>query len=180
MPPEARQFAYEEKLVALHKHAVQLSAAINIKQIAEYTLDAMEFGLGFDYVDMRVVEDGWLRCKGARGMEMVYADLRLDGPGVTVKAANSKRTVRVPDTRKEPAYVDRISADSKGSPTMLSELAVSVILDDATIAVLNVESAQLNAITDNDQTLLETLAIHVASDMRRLRDLEALQRYSKH
>jgi signal transduction histidine kinase len=63
---------------------------------------------------------------------------------------------------------------------MLSELAVPVVVDDDTIAVLNVESAQLNAITDEDQTLLETLAIHVASDIRRLRDLEALQRYSKH
>jgi signal transduction histidine kinase len=99
---------------------------------------------------------------------------------VTVKAANSKKTVRVPDTRKEPSYVDRIRADWKRPPTMLSELAVPVIVDDDTIAVLNVENTQPNAITDDDQTLLETLAIHVASDIRRLRDLETLQRYSKH
>jgi len=175
-----KRLKYEERLRALHKHAVQLSAAMNIRQIAEYTLDAMEFGLGFDYADIRLVESGWLRCKEARGMEIVYADLRLDGPGVTVKAANSKKTVRVPDTRKEPAYVDRIRADPKASPTMLSELAVPVMVDDDTVAVLNVESRQPNAITDNDQTLLETLAIHVASDIRRLRDLETLQQYSKH
>jgi signal transduction histidine kinase len=175
-----KRLKYEERLRALHRHAVQLSGAINIEQIAQYTLDAMQFGLGFDYADIRLVESGWLRCKEARGMEIVYADLPLDGPGVTVKAANSKKTVRVPDTRKEPAYVDRIRADWKGPPTMLSELAVPVIVDDDTIAVLNVESTQPNAITDDDQTLLETLSIHVASDIRRLRDLEALQRYSKH
>jgi PAS domain S-box-containing protein len=175
-----KRLKYEDRLMALHTHALQLSVATSADEITEYTLDAMQFGLGFDYVDMRVVENGWLRCKGARGMEMVYGDLRLDGPGVTVKAANSKRTVRVPDTRKEPAYVDRIGADRKGSPTMLSELAVPVIVEDATIAVLNVESAQLNAITDEDQKLLETLAVHVASDIRRLELDDELKRYSEH
>lgn len=175
-----KRLKYEERLVALHRHALQLSVATSTDEIAKYTLDAMEFALGFDCADLRVVKEGWLRCKGARGMEMVYADLPLDGLGVTVKAANSKKTVRVPDTRKERSYVDRIRADWKNSPTMLSELAVPVIVENAAVAVLNVESAQSNAITDDDQALLETLAFHVASDIRRLRDLETLRKSEQH
>jgi PAS domain S-box-containing protein len=165
-----------EKLTALHTHALRLSVARSIDEIASYTLDAMAFALGFDYSDVRFVQDGWLRCKGARGMKMINADLRLDGPGITVKAANSKKTIRVADTRKESSYVDRIHDKGRESPTMLSELAVPVIVEHETFAVLNVESTQPNAITDDDQKLLETLAAHLASAIGRLREEEAVRR----
>jgi PAS domain S-box-containing protein len=173
-----RRLKHEERLMTLHRHALQLSAATTVDEITKYTMDAMEFALGFDHADVRVVEDGWLRCRGARGMKMVNADLPLRGPGLTVKAANSRMTVRVSDTRKDTSYVDRFGVDWKGSPSILSELAVPVVVENATVAVLNVESAQPNAITDDDQTLLEMLAMHVASDITRLRDRDALQQQS--
>jgi PAS domain S-box-containing protein len=170
----------EDRLRFLHEHALRLSTAKGMEEIVQHTLDAMEFGLGHPYVDVRIVKDGWLRCKEPRGMEMVNADLRLDGPGLTVQAANSKKTVRVSDTRTEPCYVDRMGTDWKGAPTMLSELAVPVIVEHETAVVLNVEATQLDAITDDDQTLLETLAAHVASAIIRLRHENELQRYSEH
>jgi PAS domain S-box-containing protein len=166
---------YNEKLTTLHTHALKLSVASSVDEIAKDTLDAMEFGLRFDHFDVRVVQDGWLRCKGARGMKMINADLRLDGPGLTVKAANSKETVRVADTSTDPTYVDRIHDVGQGSPTMRSELAVPVVVDGQTFAVLNVESVKQNAIKDSHQRLLEILATHVASAVRRLNDIEALR-----
>jgi PAS domain S-box-containing protein len=169
---------HNERLEELQKHAAQLSLANSVTEITTHTLDAMEVALRFDHADVRVVEGGWLRCKGARGMKMLNADLPLDGRGVTVKAANSKKTVRVLDTRKEPSYVDRLGTNCQRSPTMLSELAVPVLVEGETFAVLNVESTQLNVIKNDDQTLLEMLAMHVASDILRLRDREALQRQS--
>ena len=42
------------------------------------------------------------------------------------------------------------------------------------------ESRLLNAFTSDDQALLEILAIHVASDIRRLRHLEALRKNEQH
>jgi PAS domain S-box-containing protein len=170
-----KRLRYNEKLTALHTHALRLNVASSVDEIAKDTLDAMEFGLRFDHSDVRIVQDGWLRCKGARGMEMINADLRLDGPGVTVKAANSKETVRVADTSTDPTYVDRIHDVGQGSPTMRSELAVPVVVDGQTFAVLNAESVKQNAIKDSDQRLLEILATHVASAVRRLNDIEALR-----
>jgi PAS domain S-box-containing protein len=169
-----KRLKYEEKLSALHRHANELSVATSIDEIASHTLDAMEFALGFDHSDIRVVQDGWLKLKGARGMEMINADLRLDGPGVTVKAANSKETIRVPDTTKEPSYVDRVHDKGPESPTMLSELAVPVVVEGQTVAVLNAESSKRNAITDSDQRLLEILTTHVVSAIRRMKDQGAL------
>jgi len=166
---------YEEKLTTLHNHALKLNVASTIDEIVTYTLDAMEFALRFDHSDVRVVQDGWLRCKGARGMQMINADLRLDGSGITVKATNSRRTIRVADTRKEPSYIDRIHDKGSDSPTMLSELAVPVVVNDMTIAVLNVESSKANAIKDSDQTLLEILTTHVASAMERISNLTSLR-----
>jgi hypothetical protein len=176
----AKRGKYEDKLTALYRHALHLSEATGIDDIIHRTIDAMEFALGFDHADIRVVEDGWLRCKEARGMKVTHADLPLHGPGLTVKAANSRMTVRVSDTRKEASYVDPIGVDWKGPPSILSELAVPVVVENASVAVLNVGSTQLNAITDDDQTLLETLAIHVASSIRRLVDLESLRRAEQH
>lgn len=172
-----KRLKYEEKLMALHWHALRLSSATSTDQITEHTLDAMEFGLGFDYANVNFVDGRRIVIKGARGEKnFVNPDLSLDGPGLIVRSAIQKTPVRVADTRKEPAYVDPMGVDWSGPPTMLSELAVPVVIDGETIAVLNVESTQPSTFTDEDQTLLETLAIHVASDLRRLRDLEALRR----
>lgn len=170
---------YEEKLLALHTHALKLSSARDIEEIVNYTLDAMEFSLGFDYADITAVEKGYLRDQGSRGKKVGYADLPLDGAGIIVKAAKTKQTVMAQDTRTEPSYVDREAADWKSPPTMLSELAVPVILDNDVWGVLNVEDAQVNAFTSDDKTLLELLASHVASDIRRLKQNEALMTQSR-
>ena len=171
-----KRLKHEERVMALHWHAQQLSSATSNEQITEYTLDAMQSGLGFDYANINFVEDNKLKTRGWRGEKnLVNPDLSLDGPGIIVMAANEKRSIRVADTRKEPSFVDPMGLDWNGPATMLSELAVPVIVDDETIAVLNVESIHCNSFTEQDQTLLETLAIHVASDFRRLRNLEKLR-----
>jgi len=171
-----KRLRYEGKLAALHVHSHILGLTESLDEIVDCTLEVMASTLGFEHSDIRVVEDGWLRCKGTSGMEMVNADLPRDGPGVTVKAANSKKTIRVSDARKEPSYVDRIHDKGPKSPTMLSELAVPVVVHDHAVAVLNVESTKTDAIKDSDQTLLEILAAQVGSAMRRLSDSEALRK----
>ncbi|MGA8903912.1 MAG: PAS domain S-box protein [Candidatus Bathyarchaeia archaeon] len=180
IPPYKKMTAdhlqYDEKLMALHKHALQLSSATTIDEITKYTLDAAEFTLGFDRADICIVENGYLKLKGIRGAPVAFSAMPLNGPGIKVRAANTKSTVRVSDTRKDAEYVDGKGFDWKGLPTSLSELAVPVMINDQTAAVLNVESTQPNKFTDDDQILLETLAIHVASDLRHLRDIETLRK----
>jgi PAS domain S-box-containing protein len=171
---ESSRLRYEQKLLALHNHALKLSSAKDIEQIVDYTLDSMELSLGFDYADITAVEEGYLCNQGSRGKEVGYEDLPLDGSGIIVKAAKTKQTVMALDTSTEPSYVDREGADWKGTPTMLSELAVPVMLNDEVWGILNVEDARVNAFTSDDKALLELLALHVASDIRRLKQNEAL------
>ena len=171
----ADHLQYDEKLMALHKHALQLSSAAAVDEITKHTLDAAEFTLGFDRADISIVENGCLNLKGIRGAPVAFSVMPLNGLGIKVRAANTKSTLRVSDTRKDVEYVDGKGFDWKGLPTSLSEVAVPVIINNQTVAVLNVESAQPNKFTDDDQILLETLAIHVASGLRHLRDVETLR-----
>jgi len=163
----------EEKLNALHRHALRLSTANSIDEIVNWTLDAMEFTLGFDEADFCTVEDRLVNVRGSRGMSVSPSEWPVDGPGLVVKAVRTKKTLRVPDTRKEKDFVDARSLTEKRElPSMLSELTVPVIGDGEVVAVLNVENRRPNAFTEEDQRLLETLAMHVASALSRLEQTE--------
>jgi PAS domain S-box-containing protein len=171
---------YERKLVALHKHASQLAVAKTIEEIVESTLDVMQTTLGFDIADVFTVQNGHMVSSGVRGIPLAFLGPLPDGHGIVWKAATRRSAVRVGDVRTEAAYVDRSVPGSDGPPTMYSEMAVPVIVGDQAIAVLNVESIRADAFTDQDQKLLETLAYHVGSGIRRLRLDEELRRYSEH
>ncbi|MGA8904161.1 MAG: PAS domain S-box protein, partial [Candidatus Bathyarchaeia archaeon] len=166
---------YETRLLALHTHASQLSSAEEGDTIVKCTLDALEFTFGFEHADFLLVENGSLQIKGSRGTPLAFSAQPLEGRGTTVKAANTKTTLRISDTRKEPAYVDPKGYDWTGPPTVLSELVVPVLLDAEAVAVLCVDSIRLDAFSDEDQELLETLAIHVGSALGRLRHEEELE-----
>jgi PAS domain S-box-containing protein len=165
---EAKHRKYEQSLEALHMHASELQLAGNVKQVCELTLDAMEQALDFKNASFLFVEKGALKEKGARGTIILDTELPLDGKGITVKAANTKQTVLVNDLRGNHDFV-------RGPIDSLSELATPVLIDGETVAVLNVESLDLNAFTGEDQRLLETLAQQVASALSRLSGVEMLR-----
>ncbi|MGA2972677.1 MAG: PAS domain S-box protein [Candidatus Bathyarchaeia archaeon] len=170
---------YETRLLALHTHASQLSSAEEIDTIVRCTLDAMEFTLGLKHSYFLLVENASLQIRGSRGRHVAYSAMPLDGRGMTVKAANTKTTLRISDTRKEPGFVDPKGYDWTGPPTALSELVVPVLIDAEAVAVLCVDSPRLGNFTDDDQRLLETLAIHVGSALERLRHEEELETIAK-
>jgi PAS domain S-box-containing protein len=167
----------EDRLSSLYEHSTRLASATNIEQVAEHTLNAMERALGFSIAEFSLVEKTRLLVKGRRGMRAhPLSEQPLNGPGVAVKAANSRTSVIAPDTRKEATYVDDEGRTGpEANYTNLSELAVPVIVDGEPEAVMNVESQTLNAFTYADQQMLETLSSHVATALKRLRQEEELR-----
>jgi hypothetical protein len=176
---EKEHAKYEARLQTLHTHARQLSSANNIDTIVKYTIDAMELTLGFEYADFMLVDNDALTIKASRGGPVAFSMEPLDGRGVSVKSAKAKETLRIADTRKEPAYVDPKGFDWTGPPTYLSELVTPVFTDGEAVAVLCVDNTRLDHFTADDQRLLETLASHVGSAIGRLRHEEELRRYSE-
>jgi len=166
----------EEKLKALHGLALQLNTASNVDEVVRRALDAIEFTLGFDHADFCLARDGSICIKESRGMPLMVSELPADGPSVIVKAARTKKTLRISDTRKEPAFLDNPATGPRGEILhMMSELTVPILVDEETAAVINVENTRVDAFSEQDQILLETLAADVASALKRLEQREDLE-----
>jgi PAS domain S-box-containing protein len=152
----------EERLEATHKQATQLLSLGTVDEIAKITLDIMQTVFEYQVISFQLVENGHLIMKDLRGAPMLKKTLPIKGKGVTAKAAREKKSILIKDTRK-------CSYFFKGTVDSLSELAVPVLHDGKTVAVLNVESLQLDDFTDEDVKLLETLAYHVSYAYDRLK-----------
>jgi PAS domain S-box-containing protein len=169
---------FEESLSTLNKYGQSLNMAKNMEEIYKLTLDAMEKTLGFEFADIFIIEGKMLSLKAHRGYSKVLSlKLPLDGDrGVTVKAARTKKSIFIPDVRKEKAFV------GEGAEGVLSELAVPIKVGDKVIGVLNVESKKLSAFDEEDRKLLEILASHAAiaiSNLKRHERLSALNEYGR-
>jgi len=148
----------EERLSALNFFSSKLNSAHNLHEVHELALDAMEKMLGFENAAFMIVEKNVLRVGSQRGYHEPDLILPLDGSkkGVTVKTANSRKPIIVPDVKKDPDYV-------VGAPRIKSEIAVPVLTEDRVLGVLDVESNKLAAFNEQDAMLLQILASHAAT-----------------
>lgn len=152
----------EERLNAIYKQATMLGTASNAQEISETTLDIMESVFDYHTVTFHLVEGNSLLLLGTRGAPAVEMIMPLTGSGITTKVARESQSILVPDVS---SYTDFV----KGSTDALSELAVPALIDGETVAVLNVESTELNDFTEDDRKLLETLSHHVAFAFNRIK-----------
>ena len=165
--------SYRDRLVALHSSSTHLTHAESSEEVYAIAMDILVEELGYTWAGIMYLEDHELRYVYTSDGEHTDKTLPRDGAGITVKAANSKTTQLVKDTRLDPDFV---TLDS-GPPTMLSELAVPVFIEDNVKYVLNVESSRVDDFDENDVRLVELLAQHVASTIQNIKALEARKRY---
>ena len=167
---------FEERLSALNIYSRKLNTAECMKEIYTLTLDAMEKTLGFENAAFMVVDKDMLCVVDQRGFPEphLYLKLPLNGTkgGITVMAARTGRSVLVPDTRKERAYVEVM-------PDIRSELDVLIKIGHKILGVLNVESKRLEAFDERDQKLLEILASHAATAMSNLEYAKNLELHAR-
>ena len=152
---------YNERLNALHDLALELSYAESVSVVVETAFRIIKEVLGVQYASFQVLEDEGLVTIGTDGRPIHDIALPLKGKGVTTRAAREAHTVRLDDVRLDPDFI-------RGSTDSRSELAVPVVIEDRVLGVLNVESLQLNAYSEDDAKLMETLAQHVGATMVRL------------
>lgn len=152
---------YEERLLALHRHATGLDDLSSEEEVREWTMDVLE-SLGFEFISYLENTGVHLISRSSRGRHSLKRPLPLDGKGITVKVANEGRSILIKDLSDNSDYV-------QGPIPALSELAVPVALGDDVIAVINAESQATDAFNEQDQRVLETLAMHVSSATKKLR-----------
>jgi signal transduction histidine kinase len=97
-----------------------------------------------------------LDIEAAHGLPSSAAQLKLRvGEGITGWVARHGQPVRSGDVRKDHRYVEL-------RPEVHSELAVPLHVQGEVRGVINVDSDRENAFDENDQQLLEELAVHAA------------------
>ncbi|MBW1919793.1 MAG: PAS domain S-box protein [Deltaproteobacteria bacterium] len=156
---------FEVTLQTLHESALAFNEIDSYEDIIEESLNILEKIVGYRYLTFLRVEEEALVTASTRGAPVLDLVLPLSGPGITVRAVREKKTQQVNDTSIDPDFV-------KGSTDSLSELAVPVIVEDDVWAVLNVESQERDAFTQEDLILVETLSSHVSSAVSRMMDQE--------
>jgi GAF domain-containing protein len=86
------------------------------------------------------------------------SSIKPDGPkigkGITGIVAQTGQSIRLNDVRKDQRYFPKRS-------DTLSEICVPMHIGDQIIGVINIESPELNAYTEDDQLLMETISSQV-------------------
>src|SRR5262249_11717765 len=77
--------------------------------------------------------------------------------GITGHAAAERRSLRVDDVRLDPRYVELPNSEN-----VRSELVIPLLLNERLIGVLDLESTQLAAFTDENERLLNILSSYIA------------------
>lgn len=91
------------------------------------------------------------------------------GQGVSGQVAASGNPMRIANVRTHDEYIEVTSQ-------VRSELCVPIKLTDRILGVINAESVQINAFTEDDEQLLSTIASTLATAMEKIRLLEEEKR----
>ena len=162
------QVRHQRRLEALYDHAVSLASAESIEEVSEITRESLVNVLGFNRGSLGIVEGSTLNHKYRWGIDSSEEfRMPLDGPGLTVKVVKSGEPIRIGNVSEVGLYVN-----GTGDPVTFSELAVPVTVSGEVVGVINIESDRIDAFSEDDQRLVETLAQHVASVLSRLRAAE--------
>jgi len=178
-----RGMLYEERLSALHSHAVKLNTAKTLRDIYECTINAMVETFNYERVDILRIQGSKLVQVAKYGGIPAGVELPLDGKGVTIRAVKEKRTILVNDVEQSQDYVFVVNPET-GQPyyeyaRSKAELASPIIIDGEAVGVLNIESTEKDAFTELDKQQLEILTNHVATAIDRIANLGEVQRLSR-
>ena len=160
---------YQERLEALYEIALQMAEANSVEAVAELCLSAINDVLRYNLCTLSMVEEDYLKFKFHK-QENFVEELPLEGTGITIRAVRTGEIQLVPDVSKDPDYVpcnDRV---------ICSELAVPVKVDSTVRALINVESQEINAFTEEDRDHIATLAELISNALHRLDTKEYLER----
>jgi PAS domain S-box-containing protein len=149
----------EERLAAVYVLGRELVLSRDVQQITQATVDASRLLFRCQLCGLWLIdeEERVLVRQANKATESVtpIPKLPLDGQGITAAVAQSGEPLYVPDVREEPRYIDA------GIGTR-SELCVSLKVGERVIGVLNIESEELDAFTEDDRQLFFTLADRAA------------------
>lgn len=172
-------FAETQEHLSQHRllHHITTSAASGstLEDALEATVKGLQVTLGGDRVAILLLdkERKMLEMQASIGYSEDAASIRVPvGTGITGWAAAHRKLLRVDDVTKDPRYIT-VSENTR------SELALPLIYRNELLGILNVESEQVAAYTENDEEMLGTLAGSLAAVIANARLLAQIRRQAE-
>jgi GAF domain-containing protein len=155
----------------LHHITTTAASGTTLEEALESAVTGLQVTLGGDRVTILLAdrEKKNLDVKASMGYAEDITSVRVPmGSGITGWAAANRRPLRVRDVTEDPRYI-QVSSNTK------SELAIPLIYRNELLGVLNVESEQVDAYTENDEEMLGTLGGSLAAIIANARLLEQIR-----
>jgi len=169
----ARVEVGEKRLDSLYHLVRAFNETHNLDDFFRQATEVLRETLDFKHIALLLYDEDTeeLVIKSAVGYEpeggMQGMRIPLDR-GITGVATRSRSTVVLGDVTQDERYV-------VGSPSIRSEVATPLLHDDKLLGVLNIESEQERAFTQNDVRLLELLAGELTLVLERVQLMERLR-----
>ena len=155
----------------LHHITTSAASGSTLEEALESAVSGLQVTLGGDRVSILLVDRDRknLEVKAAIGYAEDVQSVKFSiANGITGWVATHRRPLRIDDVSGDARYI-------QVSPNTRSELAVPLIYRNEVLGVLNVESEQTAAYTENDQEMLGTLGGSLAAIIANTRLLEQLR-----
>ena len=160
----------------LHHITSTAASGTTLDEALESAVKGIQVTLGGDRVTILLADRDkkMLEVKAAVGYTEDITNSNVEiGKGVTGWVAAHRRPLRIRDVSEDPRYV-KVSANTR------SELAVPLIYRNELLGVLNVESEQIDAYTENDEEeMLGTLGGSLAAVVANARLVEQIRSQSE-
>jgi PAS domain S-box-containing protein len=159
-----------KRINLIHKVATAASSFV-LEEVLAGIVNTLVEELDYESVDIRMIDyqNKVLNRSyfgGLLSQCSVGADIPL-GVGITGLVALKGEAVRIPDVSKDDQYL-------RGNPKTKSEMCAPIKVGSKPIAVINVESEELNAFSPSDLQILTTVASHVAKILENALQIKAI------
>ncbi|HEY0728851.1 MAG TPA: GAF domain-containing protein, partial [Pyrinomonadaceae bacterium] len=150
-----------DKLRMLHDITKKISRSLDLQEVLNLVMDTLDSLIPYDAAGIFVLqcrgEECEFKSESVRGYDIdELSDLHLKlGEGFIGSVALSATPIISPDVRNDPVY---INARDKTR----SEMVAPIISNDEVIGVIDLESDQFNAYSEDDLEVLMMLASQVA------------------
>ncbi|HTP03231.1 MAG TPA: GAF domain-containing protein [Anaerolineales bacterium] len=166
---ETQEHLSQQRL--LHHITTSAASGTTLEEALDSAVTGLQVTLGGDRVAIMLVdrERKVLEVRAAAGYSEDILHLRVPvGAGITGWAAMHRRALRVDNVSGDPRYIQASSNTS-------SELAIPLLYRNEVLGVLNVESEQSGAYSQDDEEMLGTLGGSLAAIIANARLLEQLR-----
>jgi GAF domain-containing protein/HAMP domain-containing protein len=170
---ETQEHLSEHRL--LHHITTSAASGATLEEALETTVKGLQVTLGGDRVAILMMdkERKNLDLRAWVGYSEDAARVHVPvGTGITGWVATHRKLLRVDDVTKDPRYIS-VSTNTR------SELAIPLLYRNELLGVLNVESEQVAAYSENDEEMLGTLAGSLAAIIANARLLDQIRRQSE-